>query len=127
VLLPNRASRFIEEIPEEVIDEISPPAGEILAERAGWAADAGAGHGSSAARAARRRRAQPAPSRPARPAPAEPHEDGYDIGAQVTHPRFGGGRILDREGRGKNLKLTIQFAEHGRKKILPAYTRLEVG
>jgi DNA helicase-2/ATP-dependent DNA helicase PcrA len=64
---------------------------------------------------------------PQRAASSEPCEDGYDIGAPVTHPRFGAGRILDRVGKGKNLKLTIDFCDHGRKKILPAYTRLEVG
>jgi DNA helicase-2/ATP-dependent DNA helicase PcrA len=127
VLMPNRASRFIEEVPADVIDEVSPPAGVILGERTSWAVDDWAGHASSAARAARRRREPPAPARPTRAASAEPNEDGYDIGAQVTHPRFGGGRILDRQGAGKNLKLTIHFADHGRKKILPAYTRLDVG
>jgi DNA helicase-2/ATP-dependent DNA helicase PcrA len=48
------------------------------------------------------------------------------VGSLVRHPRFGGGTILDREGRGKHLKLTIQFSDHGRKKILPAYTKLMV-
>ena len=44
----------------------------------------------------------------------------------VRHPRFGSGRILDREGSGKHLKLTIQFSGYGQKKILPSYTKLEV-
>ena len=48
------------------------------------------------------------------------------MGASVLHPRFGAGRILDREGSGKTLKLTIRFARHGSKKILPAYTDLQV-
>ena len=45
---------------------------------------------------------------------------------QHNPPRFGPGRILDREGSGKHLKLTIHFLEHGSKKILPAYTSLRV-
>jgi len=64
---------------------------------------------------------------PPRAASSEPCEDGYDVGAHVTHPSFGEGRILDRTGKGKNLKLTIDFRDHGRKKIVPAYTRLDVG
>jgi len=44
----------------------------------------------------------------------------------VVHPRFGAGRIVDREGSGKGLKLTIRFSLHGSKKILPAYTDLRV-
>jgi hypothetical protein len=43
----------------------------------------------------------------------------------VRHPLFGSGKILDREGSGRHLKLTIEFARSGPKKILPAYTRLE--
>ena len=70
----------------------------------------------------RRRERQPAPT--PRAAAAGPHDDGFDVGAVVRHPRFGGGEILDREGSGKHLKLTIQFANYGRKKILPAYTQL---
>ena len=53
-------------------------------------------------------------------------QDGFAVGAFVKHPSFGGGRILDREGSGKHLKLTIHFSEHGPKKILPAYTKLQV-
>ena len=52
--------------------------------------------------------------------------DGFAVGAGVVHPMFGPGYILDREGAGKTLKLTIHFAEHGSKKILPAYTKLRV-
>jgi DNA helicase-2/ATP-dependent DNA helicase PcrA len=56
--------------------------------------------------------------------PAE--ADGFSVGARVTHPMFGRGQVLDREGSGKNLKLTIQFSGYGTKRILPAYTQLEV-
>jgi DNA helicase-2/ATP-dependent DNA helicase PcrA len=126
VLIPNPPSRFIEEIPAEVIQEIALPAGDSLRDSAQAASDTWSAYGSSAARVARRRREPPTPA-PRSAAANESHEDGYNVGAQVTHPSFGGGRILDREGKGKNLKLTIQFRDHGRKKILPAYTRLAVG
>ena len=126
VLIPNRASRFIEEIPEDVIHDVSPAASTFpTGERGiGWGGDDWAPAGSSAVRVAthRRRERQPAPT--PRAAAAGPHDDGFDVGAVVRHPRFGGGEILDREGSGKHLKLTIQFADYGRKKILPAYTQL---
>jgi hypothetical protein len=48
------------------------------------------------------------------------------VGRFVRHPRFGGGRIVEREGSGKHLKLTIRFSDHGPKKILPAYTKLQL-
>jgi DNA helicase-2/ATP-dependent DNA helicase PcrA len=125
VLMPQPPSRFIDEVPREIIDEVSPPAGNGFTDRL---ADGTSGswnvYGSSAARSARRSTADTPP--PRRAAAGETFDDGYDIGAWVRHPSFGGGRILDREGQGKHLKLTIQFARHGSKKILPAYTRLEI-
>ncbi len=130
VLMPNRASRFIGEIPEDVIDDVSSAAGSFpTGERGmGWGGDEWGPRGSSAARVAtQRRRQRQAPPGPRAAAAAGPHEDGFDVGATVRHPRFGGGQILDREGSGKRLKLTIQFADYGRKKILPAYTQLSVG
>jgi DNA helicase-2/ATP-dependent DNA helicase PcrA len=127
VLLPNRPSRFIDEVPRELIEEVSPPLDALLAEPVGWHDGGWSATGSSAARAARRRETKP-PSAPRAPRAGArvAHEDGFDVGAIVRHPRFGGGEILDREGEGKHLKLTIQFVAHGRKKILPAYTALEV-
>jgi DNA helicase-2/ATP-dependent DNA helicase PcrA len=115
-LLPNPPSRFIDEIPGEAVRETT-------AEKEGiyWrrqeSRDSG---GSSAARAARPRKA-PKPLRL-----QEDPGDGYAVGAFVKHPKFGGGQILDREGAGKHLKLTIHFSDHGTKKILPAYTKLLV-
>ena len=35
-------------------------------------------------------------------------------------------RALAREGGDRSLKLTIDFRDHGRKKILPSYTKLQV-
>jgi DNA helicase-2/ATP-dependent DNA helicase PcrA len=126
-LMPNPPSRFIDEIPARLVDEATLPHEGFLGD---WSAQDGAARqgagGSSAARAVRRRKRQagkPAPKvSDSGPAP----EDGYAVGAYVHHPRFGGGRILAREGSGKHLKLTIHFSDHGSKKILPAYTKLQV-
>jgi ATP-dependent DNA helicase UvrD/PcrA len=121
----NAPSRFIEEIPAGLLAEsgsrsaaafFDPPLGESRAGR--WGDDA---RGSSAARAAARR-AQPdaAP----RPSDFPLAEDGFSVGVTVSHPMFGSGQILGREGAGKSLKLTIQFTGYGTKRILPAYTQL---
>jgi hypothetical protein len=77
--------------------------------------------GSSAMRAAARRQ-EAAPPRP--PSDMPKAEDGFSIGARVSHPMFGSGKVLGREGSGKGLKLTIQFTGYGTKRILPAYTQL---
>lgn len=115
----NPPSRFLREIPEELLEEIRGAATGGF-----WDVRERPSGGSSAARAAIRTPASPVvvPSR----AVAEKHDDGFDVGRTVTHPMFGSGRILDREGKGPSLKLTIQFVGHGTKRILPQYTRLDV-
>jgi len=79
-------------------------------------------YGSSAARAAARH-AQPAA--PPRPSDFPAASDGFSIGVRVSHPMFGSGKVLGREGSGPSLKLTIQFTGYGTKRILPAYTQLK--
>ncbi|HXV77591.1 MAG TPA: UvrD-helicase domain-containing protein, partial [Candidatus Polarisedimenticolaceae bacterium] len=123
VQLVARASRFLDELPPELIEESSAPPDDVLDVQAPFAAG-DSGPGSSAARVAarlepRERRAPPV-ARGADPG------DGYPVGAWVQHPRFGAGRILQREGRGTNLKLTIHFADYGPKRIAPSYTQLRV-
>ena len=123
--LPSRPSRFLEETPEELTEQVLDTEGGFFGgggrSRGVRTPERGYGAGSSAARAARRR-----PTAPPKVTPQEDPGDGFPVGARVMHPRFGGGRILDREGRGKSLKLTIHFSDHGPKKILPSYTKLRV-
>ncbi len=128
-LLPNPPSRFLDELPPEAVREVVPPLQGTL--REAWSDRAPARYsygaaGSSAARAAARGPAAPARPSVPRSRPAVDPGDGFVPGAWVLHPQFGSGQILDREGAGKSLKLTIHFADYGAKKILPAYTRLEV-
>jgi len=121
----NPPSRFLAEIPEALLEQVSPQSDDFLGD---WSAhgqrETYSSAGSSAARAARRPKPPAAPARPR--TTGAPSPDGYSLGAFVRHPRFGAGRISAREGSGKNLKLTIQFTNHGSKKILPAYTKLQV-
>lgn len=46
-------------------------------------------------------------------------------GEWVRHAEWGVGKILDLEGRGASLKLTILFEGHRRKKVMARYARLE--
>jgi len=115
-LLPNPPSRFLEELPPNLINERRAVIAGIFEPRAGA--------GSSAALAAAGNHARKAPALHVKPLP-DPG-DGYAVGALVLHPRFGGGRIMNREGAGKHLKLTIHFSDYGQKKILPSYTKLKV-
>ena len=125
VQLPSRPSRFLDEIPGQLIEESSIHPEDHLAEF-GSPATPEPGGGSSAARAAARVRARHAAAAPPSVGKMTDPGDGYPVGAYVLHPRFGAGRIVDREGRGKNLKLTIHFADYGPKRIAPSYTTLRV-
>jgi DNA helicase-2/ATP-dependent DNA helicase PcrA len=122
-------SRFLFEIPSELIREAALKPWDHIADGTDTnRAYAPPFSGSSAARVASRRSQEPASVRsPAAPLPsAPPPADGFRVGAIVAHPKFGRGKVLDREGEGKALKLTIQFAGRVSRKILPAYTTLEV-
>lgn len=55
-----------------------------------------------------------------------PIDPTYKPGTQVLHPTFGQGTIRNVDGDPQNLKLTIQFAKAGTKKILLNYCQLEV-
>jgi DNA helicase-2/ATP-dependent DNA helicase PcrA len=111
----NEPSRFLEEIPVALIEESG------LREAVSFFGPAMREYGSSAARAAARTAQQPPAPKPSDfPAP----EDGFSVGVNVSHPMFGSGKVLGREGSGKSLKLTIQFTGYGTKRILPAYTQL---
>ncbi len=121
----NAPSRFLEEIPAALLTESGSRASASFfdppARSSGAPGRGDFSYGSSAARAAARR-AQPATS----PLPSDFPEaaDGFSVGVKVSHPMFGSGRVLGREGSGKSLKLTIQFTGYGTKRILPAYTQL---
>ncbi len=48
----------------------------------------------------------------------------YHEGQSVIHPKFGRGKVLDCEGSGDSLKVTVHFHNSGTKKILVKYTTL---
>jgi len=120
VPMPSRPSRFLDEIPAEALEEVTDLASPAGTAEIVWTARDRVG--SSAARAAiRLRTASDPPAVEPEPDPG----DGLPVGATVRHPQFGVGKIVEREGGGKHLKLTIHFRGQGQRKILPAYTRLE--
>jgi len=102
-------SRFLEEIPLELLDQDSGQSG-----HAGSTVRSGAARG----RAAGSR----APYASARP------EGGGNLspGTRVRHALFGEGTVLDRETVGEDEKLTVRFARVGTKKLLVRYAGLEV-
>ena len=92
----NRPSRFLSEIPLEVLEEIRPAPNISLPVRMGGAAaDAGP-------------------------------DTGPGLGQRVLHPKFGEGVVLNREGAGEHARVQVNFGRHGSKWLVVAYARLKL-
>ena len=93
-------SRFIGEIPSELLKEIRPKATLNYAS------------------------AQPAHTASAGRAPAP---DGLQLGQHVVHPKFGEGIILNYEGQGASARVQVNFSDVGTKWLVTAYANLQAG
>ncbi len=58
--------------------------------------------------------------------PGEPQDNNFVLGQKVRHPKWGVGRIVNKKGKGKDLKLTLAFEGRGLKEILVEYVNLEI-
>jgi DNA helicase-2/ATP-dependent DNA helicase PcrA len=104
-------SRFIAEIPEELVEEVRP---RVHAGRA--VGIAGRWHGSDAASGAR----------PGNGASTEPPRGpGMRLGARVRHGKFGEGVVLNVEGQGPHARVQVNFEDQGTKWLMLAYANLE--
>jgi DNA helicase-2/ATP-dependent DNA helicase PcrA len=57
---------------------------------------------------------------------AEPTgKTGLHKGVRVRHPKYGEGIIFQREGDGDDAKITVQFQQHGVKKLVEKFAQLE--
>jgi DNA helicase II / ATP-dependent DNA helicase PcrA len=50
---------------------------------------------------------------------------GLKQGARVRHPKYGEGTVFRREGDGDDAKITVQFQQHGVKKLVEKFAQLE--
>ena len=108
--MPNTASRFLEALPPGIVDEVR----------------TGGGWGGDWARPSKY------PSSWLNLHEAEPAFESdvaprYVKGERVQHRKFGGGIIRELGGKGRELKVTIEFddGEVGRKQLLVAFAGLE--
>ncbi len=116
-------SRFLEEIPQELILEVPSYASSRVTAA------------SNARRSQWTSRVNPYARRPAvveTPGPSFSYEDedqsdgaGLRPGRKVRHAQFGVGTVLSVEGDGADMKLTISFASVGRKKLVAKYANLQ--
>ena len=56
---------------------------------------------------------------------ATDHEN-MEVGDQVRHHRWGVGSILFKSGTGESTKAIVVFPEHGQRKLLLKYAKLEL-
>ncbi len=64
-------------------------------------------------------------SRPKLDVPEPTGKTGLKQGARVRHPKYGEGIVFRREGDGDDAKITVQFQQHGVKKLVEKFAQLE--
>ena len=102
-------SRFIAEIPDEVIEEVRP---RIQVSRPAYQPGRNQPRGRSSAPVTRTRFADDGPG-------------GLRLGQQVRHQKFGNGVVLNVEGHGSNARIQVNFERQGTKWLMMSYAKLE--
>ncbi|MGB5080741.1 MAG: UvrD-helicase domain-containing protein [Burkholderiales bacterium] len=97
----NVASRFLDEIPEEVVKRLTPRPGRGKFDDVAWA------------------------PQPQTRSAATGH--GFRIGQSVLHPKFGQGVIVSAEGAGADARLQINFGRQGMKWLALEFAKLTAG
>jgi DNA helicase-2/ATP-dependent DNA helicase PcrA len=64
-------------------------------------------------------------SRPKVEIPQPTGRTGFRPGQRVRHPKYGEGTVYKREGDGEDAKITVQFPRFGLKKLVEKYAQLE--
>jgi len=64
-------------------------------------------------------------SRPKLDIPAPTGKTGLGKGSRVRHPKYGEGIVFQREGDGDDAKITVQFQQHGVKKLVEKFAQLQ--
>ena len=103
----NIASRFLDEVPGELLQWFSPRRRAPYAETGTWAGGASASAG--------------APRSPS----SESATSAFRIGQTVRHAKFGVGIIIDAEGRGSDQRVQVNFRNAGVKWLALEYAKLE--
>jgi DNA helicase-2/ATP-dependent DNA helicase PcrA len=98
----NIPSRFLEEIPEGLLKWLTP-------------------------RFSKQKAFAPDFSRQTQTVFKKPRQDtgGFRIGQNVMHPKFGAGVIVDLEGEGGDVRVQVNFRNHGLKLLALAMAKLQ--
>ena len=92
----NTLSRFVREIPAELIREVRPRA--MITRPVTLSA---------------------------KPRMGETSPSGFRLGQRVEHPKFGEGVIIDFEGQGSHARINVNFAREGAKWLVLSYANLQ--
>jgi DNA helicase-2/ATP-dependent DNA helicase PcrA len=136
----NPPSRFIEEIPAELVEDAGNPSGRSSAGRMSYRQrdrssaapeyrrrnDGGGWAGRDSASEEHRERVVEAALRAGRsaPQPSNAQSIGLKLGDDVSHPTFGEGVILEIRGEGERAEATIRFRDVGTKHLSLAWAPL---
>lgn len=112
----NAVSRFVGEIPPELVDDRRPGA----TKPAPWAGEPRTGP-SLWEQMQKRNVSGPA----SRPAPGKNAAAAFRVGERVRHAKFGDGLVVSVHGSGDETQVSVAFANAGLKKLLLAYAKLE--
>ncbi|TMH26163.1 MAG: DNA helicase II [Betaproteobacteria bacterium] len=96
----NVASRFLDELPEEVVKRLTPRPGHARFDDVAWT------------------------PQPAKGGKARTPGHGFRIGQSVLHPKFGQGVIVNAEGSGSEARLQVNFGKQGMKWLALEYAKL---
>ena len=124
----NTPSRFLREIPDELIDDRSPKSRRKSSSSAPTTDSTDHREDKEDKRAERRERARERVIEKAIAAgqhqPTMPSND-FTTGDDVIHPKFGDGVIVNISGSGDNAEITIHFVEFGEKTLLSGWANLQ--
>ncbi len=128
---PAVPSRFIDEVPEELIERIEPATSGIFQPGLWASRRSGGSQGDFGDRAASGFRRGPSRVREEAAAYAYEDEDQsragrLEVGTRVRHEKFGVGTVLSVEHTDADLKLVVRFSTVGVKRLLARYADLQV-
>ncbi len=147
---PSVASRFLEEIPQTLLQDLGSPRRPAYAPGTDYSSSKHYAYEDEDQRPAYDRRSTPQRSqysgptynsidniaeffasrgkkfsRPKVEIPAPTGRTGFRPGQHVRHPKYGEGTVYKREGDGEDAKITVQFPRFGLKKLVEKYAQLE--
>jgi DNA helicase-2/ATP-dependent DNA helicase PcrA len=120
---PTRPSRFLEDLPDGTIDDVSGPS--ISSTAPLTQPRTGRQTPSPRARQTRLNGGGPGSGRKIAATVIDGDGNGWRPGDRVRHRRFGSGVVLACQGSGPQLKLVVYFDRAGRKTLVPTIAKLE--